>query len=251
MTLFQKIRYYLRYRVPVTSRIHYYLEDRKLRQNPSSRASLDLWKRLPREQIEQVFRGTASAEINREYLGNILTYEALAQIIPKEWTVVDFGCSYNPQSFLFQKHLRHIAVDYDHDYNEPGKDDDMWKAFRFHAPGTEFVATDIEGFIEDHLSSLDLKTTFAICSWVPSDDVELVRQTFPNLFVIYPASVKRKCKICEASISIDERQGTFYLEPHGWRSLKPSVQDDICGSWQELSLDELRLQHQDLNPRTL
>jgi hypothetical protein len=245
MTLYQlkqNIRFYFRYHAPITRKIYQYLRDKELRKDPHSRASLDLWKRLPREQIKQVFKGTASAEIDREYLGNILTYESLAQIIPKEWTVIDFGCSYNAQSFLFQEHLRHIAVDYgEEDYNEPGKDEDHWKVFRFHAPGTEFIATDIKGFIKDHLSSLDLATTFAICSWVPDEkSVELVRQTFPNLFVIYPASVKRKCPICEELHSIDYRQGKFCMEPHGWKSLKPSVQDDICGSWQEISREDLK-----------
>lgn len=153
-------------------------------------ASLDLWQILPEDQKNLVFKGTAQAEIQPDYLGDILTYKRLAELIPLHWTVVDLGCSYNAQSFLFEKHRRHIAVDFGNNYNEDGEDFDHLKTFRFQAPRCEFFDMTIKQFIDAHVDSLDLTTTFAILNWVPpwiDDNNALVRQAFRNMFILYPA----------------------------------------------------------------
>ena len=111
------------------------------------------------------------------------TYYNLSKMIPKDWTVLDFGCAYNPQSYLFTEHAKFVAIepeillkDYCYDH--------------FQAPNTDFIFATGQKFIKKILPSmnLDLKHVFAICNFVPSDECcQMVRETFPNVFTFYPA----------------------------------------------------------------
>ena len=141
---------------------------------------------IPDKEWKRVMESDAAAEIDSNdnvcgYGGR--TYYNLSKMIPKDWTVLDFGCAYNPQSYLFMYHQRHIAI-------EP---EWLTKDFcfdHFQAPHTEFYTSTGEAFIKKTLPTLglDLKKTFAICNFVPSDECcQMVRETFPNVFTFYPA----------------------------------------------------------------
>ena len=139
---------------------------------------------IPDKEWERVIKSDASAEIdcNNMTCGRG-TYYMLSKMIPKDWTVIDFGCAYNAQSYFFQNHARHIAI-------EP-----EWKNTDFHfeyfiAPRTEIMFTTGQDFINDLLPNMNLNIdkTFAIVNYVPSGACNLlVRQTFKNVFTFYPA----------------------------------------------------------------
>jgi hypothetical protein len=104
-------------------------------------------------------------------------------MIPKDWTVIDVGCAYNPQSYLFQGHKRHIAI-------EPKWLDKDFHVEYFQAPNTELLFMTGQEFIENELPKLDLDLdkTFAIVNYVPSGACNLmVRETFKNIYTYYPA----------------------------------------------------------------
>lgn len=133
---------------------------------------------LPDDQKDRVF-GQEHIDIDPTFLGFVDTYYALSLIIPSHFTVVDLGCSYAAQSFFFTKHKRYIGVDGSDDIQE-----------RFYAPNTEHVQATLGTFIRTSLSTLTLETTFAIANYVPpwfNESTEIVRRTFPNCFVFYPA----------------------------------------------------------------
>ena len=139
---------------------------------------------IPADEWKRVMKSDASAEIQANSLmcGGA-TYYHLSKMIPKDWTVVDIGCAYNPQSYLFQEHARHIAV-------EPVWNDSDFKFEYFKAPNTELLFMSGQDFILKELPKMDLdkSKTFCILNFVPSDEVNvLVRQAFKNLFVYYPA----------------------------------------------------------------
>lgn len=132
----------------------------------------------------RVMQSDSSAEIHASSLMcGSATYYYLSRMIPKHWTVVDIGCSYNAQSYLFQKHARHIAI-------EP-----LWLDREFHfeyfkAPNTELLFMAGQDFIEKELPklNLDMNKTFCIVNYVPSGAVNLMaRETFRNLYTFYPA----------------------------------------------------------------
>lgn len=137
---------------------------------------------LPEDQLDRVF-GQDMCDIDAEFLGFTYIYFALASVIPKHWTIVDLGCAYSPQAFIFKDHRAYIGVDLG-----------IAKE-RFEAPNTTHYTMPIAEFIEKHIDGFDQKTTFAICSYVPpwhDDNMALAREHFKNVFTYYPASPREK-----------------------------------------------------------
>ena len=106
----------------------------------------------------------------------------MAQIVPRDWTVLDFGCSFAPQAFFFVDHKEYVGVDI------------MTKIeARFSAANTRHFLMSIEEFIAAHSADYDMETAFAICSYVPpwgGDNIGRVRSAFRNVFTFYPADAK-------------------------------------------------------------
>ena len=108
-------------------------------------------------------------DIDGTFIGFVDIYYYLSKVIPKSWTIVDFGCAYNPQAYYFRKHRAFIGVD-------------VGKRKRFHFENTDLF----EGTIADFLKQNPLtEKVFAICNNVPSGEKELVRKHYPNCFIYY------------------------------------------------------------------
>lgn len=141
---------------------------------------------IPAEQWRAVMEGHpyTEFEINDEFLGFMTTYWHLAQLIPTHWTFVDLGCGYNPQAWLFHLtgHHRFISVD------------SFPNIVRFHTPTSTHYTMTIGDFITQHGHTLNLKETFAICSYCPmwgEGSTAQLRAFFPNLYVYYPHQTSR------------------------------------------------------------
>lgn len=132
---------------------------------------------LPREQLDRVFSHDM-CDISPEFLGFTNIYLALADIIPMHWTIVDLGCAYAPQAFIFARHKAYIGVD-------------ASECERFTAPNTTHYRMTNGEFISRHAGDFDQSTTFAICSYVPpwygDDSRALAQASFKNVFTYYPA----------------------------------------------------------------
>ena len=130
---------------------------------------------IPADQLDRVLR--SECDIDGSFLGFTPIYIALAAIIPLHWTIVDLGCAYAPQAFVFKDHAAYVGVD-------------LGNRERFIAGNTKHYSMTITEFISKHLEDFDLDTTFAICSYVPpwhNDNLALARQHFKNVFTYYPA----------------------------------------------------------------
>ncbi|SOC40109.1 hypothetical protein SAMN05892877_1077 [Rhizobium subbaraonis] len=133
---------------------------------------------LPAEQIDRVL-GQHMCDIDPTFLGFTNIYLALASVIPKHWTIVDLGCAYAPQAFIFKDHETYIGVDLG-----------IAKE-RFEAGNTTHYTMPIAEFIDKYGADFHQETTFAICSYVPpwqNDNMALARGAFKNVFTYYPAS---------------------------------------------------------------
>lgn len=139
--------------------------------------------RIPTEDWNRVLASAAAAEIDETSL-TCLNYEPLATLIPKHWTVIDFGCAYNAQSYWFQEHDRLISVDL------PFPESPNITFERFHPSWCELYEMSIKEWIERYFHTIDTQNTFAICGYVPSREVVEVRMKFANLFVYYPSPRK-------------------------------------------------------------
>jgi len=135
---------------------------------------------IPEEQMNRVL-SQEHVDIAPEFMGFVDVYYHLAQIIPKHFTIVDLGCAFNPQCFLFPDHKRYISVD-----NFSGIE-------RFISHNCSLYVMSISDYIKNHIGDLNLKDTFAICSYVPpwgDDNMKLARENFLNVFTYYPHSAK-------------------------------------------------------------
>lgn len=133
---------------------------------------------IPQNQIDEVFKN--SLEISPDFIGFIGIYKHLSGIIPEHYTVIDFGCGYNAQSFYFKNHKQYIAVDFYPDL------------ICFKSENCIFHNITIYDFIFQILPTLnlDLDKVFAICTYVPDwygQNINLVKSTFKNVFTYYPS----------------------------------------------------------------
>src|SRR3990167_1722897 len=120
------------------------------------------------EMVERV-HGQDMCDIDGSFLGFVDTYYYLAKIIPLNWTVIDFGCAYNPQAYFFRKHKKFIGVDFG-----------IRERCKFE--NTELF----EGKISDYLKGKPQShKVFAICNNVPSPETKLVREYFEDCFIFY------------------------------------------------------------------
>lgn len=149
---------------------------------------LELLRLIPKEEQQRVFSWRYSEYCpapNKDigFLGFIETYKHLSQMIPKHLTIIDIGAYGNAQSYYFTEHKKYIAV-------EPscsdGRGIPMFQPSNceiFRCTGQQFV---------DHILPrlrLDLDTTFVVMNYVPSSECsEVIRKTFPNLFIYYPST---------------------------------------------------------------
>lgn len=143
--------------------------------------SMELFKTLPEDQVKRVMN-QKMVDIEPQFLGFIGTYYYLSKMIPKHFTVIDLGCSYNPQCFYFTEHKKYIAVD----LSIPPE-----KLERFRSDNCEIFDCSIENYIKNHISGLNLQQCFAICNYVPpwgGDNRKMVREVFENCYIYYPNS---------------------------------------------------------------
>lgn len=132
---------------------------------------------IPKKQLKRVLEQDM-CDIEEGFLGFTDIYKMLSEIIPKHFTVVDFGCAYNPQCFYFQEHKHYHAIDIFPDTE------------RFMTSNCTFYEMKISEFIGKYLDLFDLDRTFAICSYVPpwhDDNIKIVKENFKNVFTYYPS----------------------------------------------------------------
>lgn len=133
---------------------------------------------IPKDEISRL-QGTI-IEFCSEFAGFVDTYYHLSQIIPKNFTVIDFGAGWNAQSYFFTEHKKYIAVTPPTDIIE---DSGM-----FCAPNCEIYRMTTGEFLRNNNVATD--NVFAICNYVPNwygeDSMKLVRENFQNVYTFYP-----------------------------------------------------------------
>lgn len=125
-------------------------------------------------------------ELEPSFLGFIEQYHALSKVIPKHYTVIDFGCYMAAQCYFFRNHEKYIGVDSD---NMMGESE---KLERFKTDNAVHHKSKIQDFIKN-MGDKDTSTTFAICNYVPDEEAQkMVREKFSNCFVFYPHGFEHK-----------------------------------------------------------
>lgn len=137
----------------------------------------ELFKKLPEEQQRKVFKAEYN-QLDNSFLGFIQQYKNLAEIIPNDWIILDFGCNEAAQCFYFEKHKAYYGID--PFLSLPGTE-------HFSCENSLFFAETAQEFIKKRMKDFKNKKVFAICNYVPDfEATKLVRETFPNCFIFYP-----------------------------------------------------------------
>jgi hypothetical protein len=139
----------------------------------------DILNYIPKEEVERLFKKNyrMAGNLCEEFMGFTRVYKNLLPIIPKHFTIIDFGCCYGAQCYYFKDYNLYIGVD-------------TLEEERFKTDNTIHYRMTIQEFIKMELPMLHLDKTrcFAISSYVPDDEAnQLIRETFPNLMVFYPS----------------------------------------------------------------
>lgn len=133
---------------------------------------------IPKEEWKRL-EGTLG-EMCGDFLGFCDTYYHLSMLIPKDWTIIDFGAGNNPQSYFFTEHKKYIAVNPMSDIKEENG--------MFCPPNCEIYRMTTGEFIKR--VDYPKEKVFAICNYVPNwygeDSMELVRKNFKNCYTFYP-----------------------------------------------------------------
>lgn len=132
---------------------------------------------IPKEEIEA--KNDSMHDLSPQFAGFVDVYYHLSKVIPKDWTVIDFGAAYNAQSYFFTGHKKYIAVNPISGIKE---DDGM-----FCAPNCDIYRMTTGEF----LKTVDYpkRKVFAICNNVPNwygeDSIKLVHGNFRNCYTFY------------------------------------------------------------------
>ena len=160
-----------------------------------------LQERLTQEDLDAAISHRA-VDIEPEFMGFFSNYEDArsrsGDISDK--VIVDFGCAYGFQSYLFENAKAYIGVDHVQSHIV-GPDNAAWM------PGTG-----IEDAIDMILSEHDPNDCIAIMSGVPDSQgnlTRLVEDAFPNAYIAYPGDTLRTQGLCvttlpDLDISIDD-----------------------------------------------
>ncbi len=110
-------------------------------------------------------------ELEEDFIAFLNSYADLPEIIPENWTVIDFGCYQAVQGHLFRHHAKYIGID-----------NAVANKWRLQQDNAEYHECTIQHFIKHILpdSGIDVNRTFAVCSYVPDKQArEMVRTVFP------------------------------------------------------------------------
>lgn len=140
-----------------------------------------LWDIIPIKEVNEKL-SQDYCELDLEFAGFEYQYRAVANNVPDDYTIIDFGCYMAAQSYLFCNHEAYIGVDtVDH-------------VERFATENTTHYVISIQEFIKEELPKYQGKKVYAICNYVSDADArDLVTMACENFMVYYPGELLR-CK---------------------------------------------------------
>lgn len=131
---------------------------------------------IPKEEKDRVFKQEFCG-IDSSFIGFIETYFYLSKIIPKDYTVYDFGAGYNPQCYFFTEHRKYIAIS---PLEIDGKE-------MFKAPNCDIHRCTTGYFLGSLYSPVEKE--FAIVNnvpdWYHEYPIDLVKEYFNNCYTFY------------------------------------------------------------------
>ena len=149
----------------------------------------ELYEKIPKDQLYK-FRGDL-VEIDHTFMAFLESYKPVAELIPKDFTIIDLGCYMAAQSFLFEDFNRYIGVDNFENYfpSRTRQEDINRTCERFISKNAEHFVLRIQDFLDVYSNELkgDSNKIYAICSFVPGYEsfFDKMIEIFPNCLITY------------------------------------------------------------------
>ena len=154
----------------------------------------DLLNQIGNQEVSRLF-SYECCECDSSFVAFLESYWDLKEIIPKDFTVIDFGCYQAFQGALFREHEKYIGVDCG-----------ISSLWRLQQSNAIYFECSIQEFIQDILpkENLNLEKVFAICSYVPDDEArKMIRDTFPYFRDRYCNEVTEKIPVISKNVCLD------------------------------------------------
>lgn len=145
---------------------------------------IKLSKKIPQEERKRVLL-QPMCEIGGDFMGFLEPYWCLSKLIPKDWTIFDFGCCYNAQCYFFDNHKAYHAIE---PIDPHGQCTEL-----FHTENTIIHRCTTGEFLKNVFPTLnvDINKCFAIVNnvpnWYKEDSMKLVHEVFRNCYTFYIA----------------------------------------------------------------
>lgn len=104
------------------------------------------------------------SELEGDFLGFDNVYLPIAELVPKDFVIVDLGCYQAAQCYAFAEHEKYVGVDY-YDLFTSSK---YVPPLRFCAPNACHYVMSIEDFMSDKKQHFDPDKSYWIMSYVPA-----------------------------------------------------------------------------------
>ena len=151
----------------------------------------ELYEKIPKDQLYK-FRGDL-VEIDHTFMAFLESYEPIAELVPKDFTIIDFGCYMAAQSFLFEDFNKYIGVDNFENYSpsrtRTRQEDIKRTSERFISKNSEHFVLKIQDFLDIYSNELkdNSDKIYAICSFVPGYEsfFDKITEIFPNCLISY------------------------------------------------------------------
>lgn len=174
-----------------------------------TRRCSDLRIHIPPEQRDKFL--DPCCEIEPDFLCFEENYVPVAEIVPKNYRIIDLGCYMAAQAFLFQDHAAYVGVDC-FDIQTGKKHDGYYPPRRFSTDNSIMFYTTIQEFIRKFdLLGWNKDECYVICSGVPDFEATMAAVSFfTNIACFYPGreSVIKGC-FC---YPIRERRKKFLMQ---------------------------------------
>lgn len=150
----------------------------------------DLIRLIPKEELHSKISCLYS-ELEGDFLCFDYVYKPIAEILPKEYTVIDLGCYQAAQCYFFRDFRNYIGVDIYDIYSCPS----YRPPSRFYTDNTEHYVLSIEEwFDEAYRKYADMDKLYFIMSYVPqyNDNPEYLCNMVENCTFVYCNNIVTK-----------------------------------------------------------
>lgn len=156
-----------------------------------------IWEYIPVQEVNNKLRQDM-CELDISFGGFEDNYFIIADKVPNDYTIIDFGCNMAPQSYLFKNHVAYVGID-------------TCRLDRFSTDNTIHYTMTIQEFFKKEFDKYRDKNIYAICNFVPDDEArELVFNNCENCLVYYPEEIRvkgfNKYRIEEAVLNAEEER---------------------------------------------